>query len=80
MPSVSLLFVLSQILLSAGVYRLADRYDASSPLLAAASILLVGVAIVVLVDRVVVLLVVEILLVVAYFVGLNFGRDRQAAT
>lgn len=77
MPSISLTFALSQLLLSAGVYRFADRYDASSPLLAATSILLLGIVLLVIVDHLIELFILEVLLVAAYFAWLHVGQDHS---
>lgn len=77
MPAVSLIFVLSQALLSSIVYYVARQYDSRSPLVAAISVFFVGAVLVVVLDHTVELFVAEVLITLAYFVGLRAGSKSS---
>ena len=75
MAAISLVFLAAQVLISAVVYYLAEKYNSRSPLIAAISAFVLGFALVLVLDTVIGLFVVELLIVLIYFVGLRAGRQ-----
>jgi len=75
MPAISLVFLAEQVLISAVVYFMAEKYNSRSPLIAGILTFVVGFALILVLDTVIGLFIVELLIVLSYFVGLRAGRQ-----
>ena len=80
MPTVSLAFIILQVMISVFVYAGAKQYGSHFPLGAGLTMFVLGIALIFVLNTIVQLLVVETLIPLVYFAGLRDSRQSSVST